>query len=277
MNNENWMSNYQNKSIMDLIIPGSHDSFALKFKSCSPNDLNLPKICNPIIKLWAKTQNNTILEQLNMGIRYFDIRVEEYNNTYYTVHSLLSLKLIDVLNDILNFVRNHNTEKIIIDINHLYNINDYTHLKNVLIDILNDYLINYDIYNLSKPLNNIQGNIFLFYGNYNSNKIFPNYLINSIWHDTNDINILCNNIRNEQLQPNKLNVCQILLTIRTSDIVKSILLPLFYPISLKSLTNKYRNEMYNLLNDVVINKNIIIKDFIDDEFINICINSNSNK
>ena len=273
-NNENWMLNYQNKSIINLIIPGSHNSFALKFKSFSHNDLNLPKIFNPYIKLWAKTQNKTITEQLNMGIRYFDIRVEEYNNIYYTVHSLLSIELNNILNEILNFIINHPSEKIIIDINHLYNITNYNNLQEYLLNKFNEYLIDNNISNFTKPISEVQGNIYLFY-TIDNNKIFPNNLINSIWYDTNNINNLCNNIINETLQPNKLNICQCILTPKTEDILNGIFFFFFFPISLKSLTEKNNDEMMITLNNISKNKNIIIKDFVDEDFINLCINSNN--
>jgi len=271
----NWMSNYQNKSIKDLVIPGSHDSFALKFKSFSHNDLHLPIIFNPFIKLWAKTQNKTIFEQLMLGIRYFDIRVEEYKNEYYTVHSLLSIPLNEVFNDIIRFIMNHATEKIIIDINHLYNITDYSRFESYLLTKFNEHLINNDISNLSSPLSNIQGNIFLFCRNENT-KIFPNNLINSIWYDTDNINVLCDNITNETLQDNKLNVCQCILTPKTNDIVNGLLCPLCNSSSLKSLTENNNDLMMETLNNISKNKNIIIKDFIDEEFVNLCINSNIN-
>lgn len=268
-----WMAQYQNKSIIDLVIPGSHDSFALKFKSFSHNDLHLPFIFNPFIKLWAKTQNKTITQQLNLGIRYFDIRIEEYKKKYYSVHSLLSIPLNDILDDIIIFITNHKTEKIIIDINHLYNITDYDKLENYLLNKLNNYLIENHINNLTTPISHVEGNIFLFY-RYSNNKIFSNNLINSNWYNTNDINNLCHLITTETLEENKINVCQCILTPQTKDIIYGILLPLCNPTSLKSLTKKYNDNMISTLNYVSINKNVIIKDFIDEEFINLCINSN---
>lgn len=264
------MSNFQNVSLRQLTIPGSHDSFASSFKSFSNNDLNIPIIFNPFIKRWAKTQNKTITEQLELGIRYFDIRVEEYNGTYYTVHSLLSQKLYNVLNDILNFIKNHQTEKILVDVNHIYNITDNNNLKNYMKEIFNNYLVKNDINNLFKPLNQVDGNILLFFNNIDD-FVFPNDYIHSMWNDTNDINILINKIRNEYLDPHCLNVSQMILTINSSDIVNSLLF-CCYPTSLKSLNNQYKEIMYDTLREK--KKNIIIVDFVDEEFINICLNFN---
>lgn len=268
----NWMSNYSNISLKDLIIPGSHDSFANYFKSYSHNDLNLPIIFNPIIKRWAKTQNKTITEQLNLGIRYFDIRVEEYKNVFYCVHSLLSHTLYDVLNEILLFIKNNPTEKILIDINHIYNITDINILKNYVKSIFEGYLVKNNIKNLNKPIKKVKGNILLFL-DVNDEFIFLNDNINSMWHNTNNINTLINSVENEKLDNKKINISQMILTIQLSNIFKSFLC-CCNPTSLENLNDIYKNDMLNSLRNIITEKNIIIMDFVDEEFINICINAN---
>ena len=60
-----------------------------------------------------------------------------------------------------------------------------------------------------------------------------------------------------------------ILTINSSDIVNSLLF-CCYPTSLKSLNNQYKEIMYDTLREK--KKNIIIVDFVDEEFINICLN-----
>ena len=101
MRRENWMSYFQNKSINELVIPGSHDSFAYDFKILGPNESGMPRIANLFIKLWAKCQSKTIYEQLLMGIRYFDIRITKYNGEYYTIHSLRAKPVGQIFHDIL--------------------------------------------------------------------------------------------------------------------------------------------------------------------------------
>ena len=58
----NWMSKIPNeKSILLINIPGTHDTAA--------------HIMNPLAEDVARTQNLTILELLNSGIRKLDIRI----------------------------------------------------------------------------------------------------------------------------------------------------------------------------------------------------------
>lgn len=267
MNNINWMSRYQYKSISQLTIPGSHDSFASQFKSFSHNDLHLPIIFNPIIKKWAKTQNKTITEQLELGIRYFDIRVEEYNNVYYTVHSLLSYPLYNILNEILIFVQQHPTEKILVDVNHLYNVSDELVLKNYMKSIFEGYLIKNNYNNLINPLNQIEGNIYLFFNSYDD-YVFSNEYINSMWHNTNNINELIDDVINEQLINNKINITQVILTIGDNEIIKSFLC-CCNPTSLEELNNLHKDRMIEIIREI--KRNVIIMDFIDEEFINACL------
>lgn len=60
---------FRNIPINKLLIPGSHDSGTSKMSS------------------WAKTQSRTIKEQLNLGIRYFDLRPKVHKSTFYVHHS----------------------------------------------------------------------------------------------------------------------------------------------------------------------------------------------
>ena len=95
-----------------LVMPGSHDSFAYKFKNHIP----------PIIRNLVQTQNLTITEQLKMGIRTFDLRVCGYRTsitaklTYYTAHTYLCQPLDEVLAQLKDFIETHPTEIISISI-----------------------------------------------------------------------------------------------------------------------------------------------------------------
>jgi 1-phosphatidylinositol phosphodiesterase len=63
-NNSNWMGKYlpflRDKKIIELTIPGSHDSGTYKTTGA--------------LKELALTQNISILQQLQLGIRYLDLR-----------------------------------------------------------------------------------------------------------------------------------------------------------------------------------------------------------
>lgn len=144
------------KPVYRVTLPGSHDSGTFGISGDSPfahdgnpnyaqeviDDINdklggWSRIFKPVInwlngKLddiqagWSKSQTLDIGEQLQLGIRYFDLRVsyEADLDGYYIVHSMVSCPLQSVLDDIRDFCRQSENDKeiVILDINHLYNM-----------------------------------------------------------------------------------------------------------------------------------------------------------
>ncbi len=80
--NSNWMSNLlkenpgKNITFTDIAIPSSHDAAMYILQECS-----LGNECN------TQTQYLNMNDQLNAGIRMFDVRPILYNGKYYTQHA----------------------------------------------------------------------------------------------------------------------------------------------------------------------------------------------
>jgi hypothetical protein len=115
-----WMTDnkekIKHKRIRDLKLPGSHDSGAYEFldKKKSADGRTPPLIGGKIIKPWAKTQNLNLENQLNVGIRAFDLRVSfEKDGDFYLSHGLRANKLRDELKVIDNFLK-HNPGELVI-------------------------------------------------------------------------------------------------------------------------------------------------------------------
>lgn len=93
------------KSLMEVALPASHDAGMGITQDC-----RLARDCN------TKTQNHTILGQLQVGSRYFDIRPVIYNGAMYTGHYSVNATLgtlgcngqsiADVLNDVKSYLEN---------------------------------------------------------------------------------------------------------------------------------------------------------------------------
>ena len=99
----NWMSKLnKNTKITELSIPGSHDSGAT----------------HSILDIAGKCQDLSIVDQLNIGVRYFDIRLQLVSNEFEVVHSFVqqNLKFESVMNDISNFVRDNPYEFVFLSI-----------------------------------------------------------------------------------------------------------------------------------------------------------------
>ena len=127
-----WMSEIfeQTPSVAlnQIILPGTHDSATSDMTSSSPLSSQL----TPWAKLaprsslaaWSKTQQRSIYEQLEDGIRYIDLRLEQTESGVYSVHGLLSTPLEVIVADISRFAVQHPREIVIIDLQSLQNFND---------------------------------------------------------------------------------------------------------------------------------------------------------
>ncbi|HCA05712.1 phosphatidylinositol-specific phospholipase C [Chryseobacterium sp.] len=105
-----WMSGLQdNISIAKISIPGTHDSGAMR---------EIPSNSGT-----AKTQNLTIDQQLNAGVRFLDIRCRHIDNSFAIHHGAIyqNLNFDDVLNACYAFLESHPTETIIMSVKEEYN------------------------------------------------------------------------------------------------------------------------------------------------------------
>ncbi|CAM4784389.1 unnamed protein product [Rotaria magnacalcarata] len=134
-----WMANLptslHNESVSKLAIPGSHNSFAYNLTRSGGPDLSqglkrfLPLV-GLFIKRWSVTQKETFTEQLQTGIRYFDLRVchvvsEASNQTsqFKFTHGLLGGLVEECLQEINRFLDKHSKEIVLLDFNHFYEFN----------------------------------------------------------------------------------------------------------------------------------------------------------
>lgn len=110
INSCNWMSHIpDSKIITDMSIPGSHDAGTAK----TTTSLNYSAQC----------QQHTIEEQLNTGVRYFDIRIEEGDGELYITHGGIDcffgderLKFSTVMDWVDNFLEENPGETVILQI-----------------------------------------------------------------------------------------------------------------------------------------------------------------
>lgn len=100
-----WMSGLQdNISISKISIPGTHDSGA--------------RVDAPVVSGTAKTQDLSIAEQLNAGVRFLDIRCRHIDNSFTIHHGAIyqNLNFDDVLNACYSFLESHPSETIIMSV-----------------------------------------------------------------------------------------------------------------------------------------------------------------
>ncbi|XP_028655835.1 PI-PLC X domain-containing protein 1-like isoform X2 [Erpetoichthys calabaricus] len=154
---EDWMSKLPEQlwdvPLYNLAIPGSHDTMSYCLDINSPIDKSGPKILNLVDKIfpcfvrpqiykWSTTQEKNIVEQLDAGIRYFDLRIshkdhDTSSNLYFShgLYTLLSVK--EVLTFIAQWLENHQKEVVILACSHFQGMTEDLHkhlislLKNI--------------------------------------------------------------------------------------------------------------------------------------------------
>lgn len=118
-------------SLYDLVIPGSHDSMSydldINTSIIEPDLLKkhsrLPCV-RAIMRRWARTQEATILQQLDAGARYFDLRIARKENDpdptrLYFYHGLLTCTDVEtVLRTIKDWAELHPKEVLILALSH---------------------------------------------------------------------------------------------------------------------------------------------------------------
>lgn len=102
----NWMQYLSDDTLLsNTIIPGSHDSGTINMKWVS------------------ETQTDTIKQQLESGVRYFDLRVnKKKDNQYVMYHSSSNgVDFLPILSDIKSFIVAHPSETLLLDFQHFKN------------------------------------------------------------------------------------------------------------------------------------------------------------
>lgn len=121
-----WMDYIKDDTLIkEIIIPGSHDSGTIGMLYA------------------ARTQNSTILKQLEDGVRYFDVRVEKKKNAELVIYHSIAKgqSFTQVCDDILAFMETNTTELVILDFQHFKN-DSMDDVAAILETRMSKYLIN---------------------------------------------------------------------------------------------------------------------------------------
>lgn len=276
---ENWMKGLKNRypafanaAIKEIVLPGTHDSGTYKINqksSYSPDEpygsefLDFIKhfdLAHLIFVKWSKTQPNSIKQQLDNGIRYFDLRVCGHNNTNYICHGKYSDQLSNVIDQIKRFIDNpdHGNEIILLDFNHFYNVNTTAHhvLISELIEKLGPRIADRDNYSANTKLKEFwhdNKQVIILYNHNESlaqySQLWPISSINSPWPNRQKINDLINDL-NKNLAKHHgedgFYVIQTQLSANLSTIKESIYKP-YLPQSIQDNTLNYKQKVYDWL------------------------------
>ncbi len=120
----NWMDRIRDDvKINEIIIPGSHDA----------GTYNMTYL--------GRTQGYSIKDQLIMGTRYFDLRVNKTDDDYYLYHEFFDgEKFLDALIDLKDFIQENPSELLILDFQHFKN-----NSEDDVIKLIEKYLVKEDL------------------------------------------------------------------------------------------------------------------------------------
>lgn len=85
---------------------------------------------------WSKCQNLGPREQLELGIRYFDVRVAGLpgNDQTFVTHGFFGEEITELLDEVNDFLILHPKEVVLIDLHHFHNVSSTAHSR--LLDFL---------------------------------------------------------------------------------------------------------------------------------------------
>lgn len=253
-----WMSflskEKQDVPITQLKLVGSHNSASYKVNYALPIDkkmyLYLMKYTHYFgtsffVSRWVKCQELSIYDQLKLGVRFLDLRIayRETDNTFYCTHTFTCCKLVEVLSDIKRFIKEHDTEILLINISidSVFKYQNYDKIINdmtaIFYKILDNELYQYIPTNILPSYNEIktlQKSILLFFNIYYIETeiptyFWPNRLINSKWHNQQSVDKLlvkCEDtmkkIATDNNNQNTINVAQLILTPNKNSVIKGL-------------------------------------------------------
>lgn len=145
--NEEWMGNLPEElwdvPITNLAIPGSHDAMSYCLDITSPLvrsesdsfrllDSLLYCVTRPAIFRWTTTQEKCIVDQLSMGIRYFDLRIahkpnDPSNDLYFTHIIYTYLTVLDTLKEVVKWLESHPKEVVLLACSHFEGLSGKRH------------------------------------------------------------------------------------------------------------------------------------------------------
>ncbi|XP_072540488.1 PI-PLC X domain-containing protein 1 isoform X2 [Salminus brasiliensis] len=145
--NEDWMSTLPEElwhiPLTSLAIPGSHDAMSYCLDITSPlvrSESDALRLLDgvfycftrPVIYKWATTQVKDIVEQLQAGIRYFDLRIAHRPNDtsddlYFTHVIYTQLTVVETLQAVAAWLSDHPKEIVILACSHFEGISEKRH------------------------------------------------------------------------------------------------------------------------------------------------------
>lgn len=299
-----WMAemakHIENTPLCNVGLPGTHDSGTYQFDKdmgASP-DSDLTKsiqdkldkggllskltdtILSNVFERLCQCQDASIKNQLEAGIRYLDLRVAFHKDTgkYYTCHGVFCADMADIMKDINAFLEKNPKEIVILDFNHLYEMDG--HHKEFVDDIVLATLGDKAASNLTLQPDTVVGEYWkegmqavviycdktVVKDHQQDGKLWPQQLISSPWPNVIDATALHDKLKGklEKRNKNKFFVLQGILT-PDGELIKSEVMT-SGGMSMKSMAKRVGVKVIDWVDEdwKEHSHNIVIVDFFQD-------------
>lgn len=247
------------KRVNQIAIPGTHNSTSYALCRASRYAADAPGLVkyrppwpvSAIIAGWSRTQKRTILQQLNDGIRYFDIRVGHQRNEFYTCHGMNAETCKQLVETVVQFSESHTREVIILDFNHFYCMKpeDHDRLTQQLRDMIGANLWPAEDANLTlnEAFSKGRGPIIVVYHRQEGEKhgFFPRNAISAPWPNTDHLATLRGRLHDTlaafDRESRQLFVSQLIFTPKVNTVMRGLKRCSHY--TLLGLTRKLNDEL----------------------------------
>lgn len=199
------------KTLKNLTIPGTHDSGTYWLTTAPmPGDQSalwedlyeladiLDKDVGLIAKEWAQSQDKNFYQQMQGGIRYFDLRAGWQKNTkeWVTYHFVEGSPVQYLLGNISSYLHDYPNEIVIVEMSHFEGSPtpaEITSLKNMVLNTLGPYLAPVDLsfsFTINQMVTTGKRALVTMEQDYDSVSIWPPSAIHNTYADTPDLKMM---------------------------------------------------------------------------------------
>lgn len=267
-----WMSFVQDKNvkIKDMVIFGTHDSGAYNMDFSEPRLNNeefsmarpwlfLPLVSG-LIKAWSKTQNRSLLEQCEIGVRDFDLRIKRATDgSWWLFHGFKTIRLSQALSQLYAFSTQNPSEILFLHLSIRESADTFNDSQRTEIDALfvpyYSLMVNHSLLTVDNTLQEFidSDRKWMVFSDSDMSSVNPIYYTNQtllgVWFNTFDLKDQVKNLQTELISTPVRSLrsdpyqFSWTLTPQTKDVAISAVSRFFFPAQNSSL---YRNvEVWN--------------------------------
>ena len=242
----------------------------------------LPGLFSHILYRWSITQDQGLRQQLQAGLRYFDIRLVAVKGTFRVIHCLMGDLISSVLDTLSSWLESHRGEIVILDFQHFYQFSpgDHQALVRLLLSQLAGRLVSWqqDLSQLSlSRLATTGGQVILIYPAVSPQPyLWPRCLCPSPWPDTMSVAALLEELTTQLEHHHHLRPPSHGLFVSQALLTPSSWTPLLHPLSSvrSQCADRCHQPVLDWLQQDTVQPNIVITDYVRPDIVNIIIHKN---